>query len=453
MFVERPDLRDRTPAPVRELVDCVVAAGGRAWLVGGTVRDLILGEQPRDYDIATDQRPERIGQLIPAADLSAARFGTASVATDLGDVTLTTLRADGDYSNQRHPDAVEFLDDPELDARRRDFTCNALYLDPIAGRLLDPVGGIEDLEARRLRTIGGPVLRFREDPLRLLRAVRFAARFDFEFESATAAALNTVATELATLAPERAFAEFSDMFTAPGRGRALRLLVERGIADVLLPEVAAMDGVEQPPEYHPEGDVLTHVALVLDHVPAGDRELAWAAVLHDIGKPSTFQRAPDRIRFDGHDVLSAEMAEGVLRRLRAPRDLIDLVMEISRDHIRFAALPQMRPRRRERWLRTPNFARHLAFHRADCLGSHGKLEIHDFAARELASLPPARPALVRGQDVLELGVPPGPGVGRVLAAFEAAADEVPVAPDREAALVLLRETVTRLRQAGDLESR
>jgi putative nucleotidyltransferase with HDIG domain len=231
------------------------------------------------------------------------------------------------------------------------------------------------------------------------------------------------------------------MFTGPGRGRALRLLVDLGFAAVLLPEVAAMAGVTQPVEYHPEGCVLTHAALVLDHVPAGDPALAWCAVLHDIGKPPTWRRAADRIRFDGHDQLSAKMADAVLRRLRASNELRELVVEVCRDHIRFAALPGMRPAKAERWLRSPRFRQHLAFHRADCLGCHGDLTIHAYAERALAALGPERAPLVTGADVIALGIPPGPRVGEVLRAVTAAIDEAPMPLDRAAALVLLRELV------------
>jgi poly(A) polymerase len=244
---------------------------------------------------------------------------------------------------------------------------------------------------------------------------------------------------LQSLAVERVFDELTQTFTGNGRGAALRTFVELGFASVLLPEVAAMDGVPQPPEYHPEGCVLTHVALVLDQVPAGDAVLAWSAVLHDIGKPPTFVRAADRIRFDGHDVVSARMADDVLTRLHAPNELRLAVLDVVRDHIRFASVPGMRPRRLERWMRMPGFARHLAFHRADCLGSHGKLDIHDFAAAAFAALPPELARLVGGADVLALGVPAGPAVGQLLAALELRLDEAPMATDRDGALVLLRE--------------
>lgn len=453
MRVARPELPAEIPGAVRAVVDRVVAGGGRAWPVGGTVRDLVRGVAPRDFDIATDRTPAELLAVIPDADAANARLGSVRVDTAVGEVSLTTLRREADYSDHRRPDTVEFVRDLDTDAARRDFTINALYLDCGTGEIIDPTGGLADLEAGVLRTIGEPVTRFTEDHLRLLRAVRFAARFDLTIAPATASAIRQTANHLATLAPERAFSELTAMFTGPGRGRALRLLVELGIAAVLLPEVAAMDGVTQPPEYHPEGDVLTHVALVLDHVPAGDAELAWAAVLHDIGKPPTWRQAEDRIRFDGHDALSARMAVDVLQRFRASRRLIDLVADICRDHIRFAALPSMRPRRRERWLRSPDFERHLAFHRADCLGSHGKLQIHEFAARELAALPPLSEPLVTGKDVLALGVPPGPHVGKILREVERRADEATMPPDRSAALVLLREAVERRRQAGELPAR
>jgi poly(A) polymerase len=233
----------------------------------------------------------------------------------------------------------------------------------------------------------------------------------------------------------------------------LRLLVETGLARVLLPEVAAMDGVTQPPEYHPEGDVLTHVCMVLDHVPEGDEVLAWSAVLHDVGKPPTWRQAEDRIRFDGHDTLSATMAEAILQRFHASRAVREEVVDVCLRHIHFAALPGMRPVKAERWLRSPGFRRHLAFHRADCLGSHGDLSIHRFAEQALAALPPERPVLLQGRDVLALGVPPGPEVGRLLAVATARIDELPTPPDRREALALLRDLVAETRQAPDTGAR
>jgi len=452
MHVARPDLASRLPQALRAIVDRV-AGEGRAWLVGGTVRDLLRGETPRDYDIATDLEPAAVGRLFAEADLKDARMGTTRVRCELGEVSLTTLRADGAYLDHRRPQAVRFVRDLEQDSARRDFTVNALYYDVAAGQVTDHVGGLADLEAGVLRTIGEPGQRFAEDGLRLLRLVRFAARCDFAIAPATAAAARSGAAGLQRLAPERVFQELDDAFTGPGRGAALRLLVSLDLAGVLLPEIAAMDGVTQPPEYHPEGDVLTHVAMVLDAVPAGDSALSWSAVLHDVGKPPTWRQAEDRIRFDGHDVLSASMARDILGRFRVSKALIDLVVEICRDHIRFAALPQMRPRRREAWLRSPRFEKHLQFHRADCMASHGNLEIHDFAARELAALEPEFEPLVTGQDVLALGIGPGPEVGEIIERVHAAADQAPMPMDREAALELLRNFAAERRQGDDRRTR
>jgi poly(A) polymerase len=417
---------------------------GRAWLVGGTVRDLMLGLSPTDYDVATDIAPEQVRALLPGADLRDAKLGAVRVPGLGAPMVATTLRGEADYRDHRHPACVWFVDDPAVDARRRDFTVNALYADPVAGVLLDPTGGLDDLGRRTLRAIGEPAVRFDEDALRLLRLLRFAAGRSLAIEAATASAARAAAPLLAHLSAERVYDELTRAFTGPNRGAALRLFVDLGFADVLLPEVAAMEGVTQPPEFHPEGCVLTHCCLVLDHVPAGDPLLSWTAVLHDVGKPPTWRRAADRIRFDGHDVLSARMAEDVLLRFGAPRELRTAVAELCRDHIRFAALPQMRPRRRERWLRSPLFGKHLEFHRADCLGSHGKLSLYETARQALASLPPERPELLTGADVLALGVPEGPLVGRLLRAATDALDLLPHADaSRERALELLRDLVLR----------
>ncbi len=434
------------PRAVRDVAALLRERGGRAWLVGGTVRDLLLQAPPHDFDLATDLEPAAVLAALPGADGRDGRLGTIRVPGAMGEVTVTTLRQEVGYADHRRPDHVTFVDDPAIDARRRDFTVNALYCDVADGSVLDSVGGLDDLAARRLRTVGDPARRFAEDALRLLRLWRFAVRCDLVVDPLTATAARLAAADLRHLAHERVYDELTRTFTGPGRGRALDVLVDLGLAAVVLPEVAAMQGVTQPPLYHPEGDVLTHVGLVLANVPENDPVLAWSAVLHDVGKPPTWREAEDRIRFDGHDTLSAVMAEEILQRLGAPKLLRQVVAEICRDHIRFASLPAMRPRRREAWLRSPHFPQHLQFHRADCLGSHGDLSIHDFAAAELAALPPLAPPLVTGKDVLELGVTPGPLVGELLEEVHAAADEAPVPMDRAAALILLREIVARHRQ-------
>lgn len=446
------------PAPIRPLLELMQRAGGRAWLVGGAVRDQLLGIEPHDHDIATDLHPELVQQALAVApelriDSRDAGFGACRVEHQGQHVTITTLRQESGYRDGRRPDEVAFVTDPAIDARRRDFTVNALYYEPRTQQLLDPCGGQADLEARRLRTIGDPAVRFGEDRLRLLRLVRFAAGLDFEIDAATARAASTHAAQLTKLAPERVFDELTRTFCGPGRGRALRLLVDLGLATHVLPEVPPMAGVPQPPEYHPEGCVLTHVCLVLEHVRPEDPVQAWSAVLHDVGKPATMRRAADRIRFDGHDQLSAQLAEGALQRLRAPQKLRQRVVDVCRDHIRFAALPQMRPVRAERWMRTPNFEDHLAFHRADCLGSHGQLAIYELVRDQLASLPPRSSPLLTGRDVLALGVSPGKRVGELLRQVEDTLAEGAMAPTREHALVLLRDLVAGGRQEAPRDTR
>ncbi|MCB9888495.1 MAG: CCA tRNA nucleotidyltransferase [Planctomycetes bacterium] len=426
------------PASIAAELSRLRAAGDRPLLVGGAVRDALLGLSVHDFDVASRLPPAELASLYPRVD---PRLGAAQVPQQGLELTVTSMRRDGVYTDQRRPDRVEFVTTPEEDAVRRDFTINALYYDPFGGELVDPCGGHRDLRDRVLRVIGDPERRLHEDPLRMLRAVRFAARYDLTPEPSTAAALRRGADALHTLSAERVLAELTASFTGRGRGRALRLLLEFGLAPAVLPEIVSMPGVEQPAEFHPEGDVFVHVCLVLDHVPEGDPVLSWAAVLHDTGKPATFERAADRIRFSGHDTVSAEIADQVLHRLRAPRELRETVVEVVRDHIRIATLFDMKPARRARWMRSPRFPAHLEFHRADCLGSHGKLDIYQRARGELESLPPEPPPpLCTGRDVLALGVPEGPAVGGLLRRLQAELDAAGVS-DRDTALRMLGQVV------------
>jgi poly(A) polymerase len=437
---QSPAMRPQWPAPVAAALGRLRAAGIEAYAVGGTVRDALLQRPSSDWDLATPSPPQEVARVLPAATVEP-RLGAVHVDLPEGQaLTVTTFRREADYRDRRHPATVEFVTDLAVDARRRDFTMNAIYAG-LDGTLLDPVGGLADLRARTLRAIGPPAERFAEDVLRLLRGVRFAAAYELTVEPATWQAMQSCAPLLEHLSAERAFQELTAAFTGPGRGRALRLLVESRLAAVVLPEVPGMAGVPQPPDYHPEGDVLTHVSLVLDACAPRDPMLAWAAVLHDVGKPATFARVDGRIRFSGHDVLSAEMADAALRRLRAPRELREAVVEICRDHIKFAGIMQMRPRRRERWMRSSLFPAHLAFHRADCLGCHGKLDVWAAAEAAWRALPPAPPPpLCTGEDVLALGVAPGPRVGRLLRAVEAEIERA-ADPDRPLALTILRRLV------------
>lgn len=443
--VSRIDLA--LPDEVRALCDELQSAGGEVRIVGGAVRDALFGAVATDWDLATSVRPEKLGELFPDSDPRERALGVVRLTAEPLQVSITSYREEDGYSDHRHPDRVTFVDDVAADAKRRDFTINAIYLDPDTGILTDPHGGAADARARRLRVIGNPSDRFAEDPLRMLRAVRFAAAHGLSPDPALLAGVTDCAALTKTLSAERVYAELTRAFTGPGRGRALRLLVDLGVADHLLPEVVPMDGVPQPPEFHPEGDVLTHVCLVLDNTLEGDPVQAWSAVLHDIGKPPTFERA-DRIRFHGHDQLSAQMAEGVLQRLRAPKAVTELVVEICKDHIRIASLPLMKPGKRERWMRSDRFRAHLEFHRADCLGSHGDLSIYETARQQLETLPPPPPEpLCRGSDVVALGVPEGPAVGDVLRRTQEELDSMD-SPDRATALTVLKRVVQALGQ-GD----
>jgi len=426
------------PCEVTEVLENLRSAGGQPLLVGGVVRDTWLGRTSTDYDIATTLLPAQLAELFTGVNLA---FGSVRIRLGVADVTVTTLREDGEYLDQRHPSTVVFVLTPEQDSTRRDFTVNAIYADPFTGAIFDPQGGVEDLERGVIRMVGSPQERLREDPLRILRAVRFAARLGSRFDPATESALRDLAAETSALSRERVFEELTDAFTGVGRGTALRLFMELGITQHVLPELVAMPGVEQPPEFHPEGDVFVHTCLVLDHATEGDPVQAWAAVLHDVGKPATFERAADRIRFSGHDALSAEMTDGILRRFNAPNDLRETVVDVVRGHIRFASIPQMKPRKRETWMRSANFAAHLEFHRADCAGSHGKLGIYESARAEWRALPPEPPPpLCTGADVLALGVTEGPVVGEVLRRLHQQCDADDVS-DRDAALTMLRAIV------------
>lgn len=426
---------------MRDAAAALRAAGGEVYLVGGAVRDALLGRVPTDWDLATSLRPEALARLFPGAGRRDLRLGVVHLPAEEGEIAVTSYRTETGYRDHRHPDEVRFVDCAADDARRRDFTVNAIYADCEAGEFFDPCGGLADLERRVLRTIGDPRVRLAEDPLRMLRAVRLSAACGLELDESTAAAMVEHAPLLHELSGERVLDELTRAFTGVGRGRALRLLVDRRLAHEILPEVPPMDGVEQPPQFHPEGDVLTHVCMVLDEVVPGDPVQAWSAVLHDVGKPATFERAADRIRFSGHDQLSAKMASTVLERMRAPRALIDTVVEVCRDHIRFASLLQMTASKRERWMRSPRFSAHLAFHRADCSASHGDLSLYREACSRLAALPPLPPApLCRGADVIALGVPQGPAVGAVLRELEQQLEAL-VDPDRSNALALLARIV------------
>lgn len=393
------------------------AAGHQVVFAGGAVRDRLLGLRGGDVDLATSALPGEIAALFERTVLVGAAFGVVKVLRGDKHFDVATFRKDVGSADGRHPDAIERAT-LEEDVQRRDFTINGLLEDPWTGQVIDLVGGLADLRARRLAAIGDPAARFREDGLRLLRGVRFAARLGLAIEPATWAAMRAGAEGLRRISGERVRDELERMLVPPTRRRAYELLDESGLAAVILPEVPAMHGVEQPPEFHPEGDVWIHTALVLQHLPARPSfELALGAVLHDVGKPATFVRAPDRIRFDGHVELGAKMAEAVCGRLRMSRASTERVVALVADHLVFKDVPAMRPGRLRRLMAAPHFPELLQLYRADCKGCHGILSALPAITRMRRTLNSEAlipPPLLRGEDVLAAGVPSGPVVGRLL---------------------------------------
>lgn len=432
------------PAASRELAGRIVEklrlAGNAAYLVGGCVRDLLLGRQPKDYDIATSAPPSELLRMFPNADRVGAHFGVVLVHEDGAHVEVATFRSDMEYLDGRRPLAVRFETDPREDARRRDFTINALLLDPATGELLDFVGGRADLDARLVRAIGDPVTRFREDHLRLLRAVRFAARLDFAIEPGTFDAIRNCAHLIADVSPERVRDEVSRILTENGARRGFELLDSSGLLREILPEVEAMKGVEQPPEFHPEGDVWTHTLMMLDGLRDPPLTLALGVLLHDVGKPGTF-RVAERIRFDGHVELGVEIARRIMSRLRYPNHVCDRVLELIANHMRFKDVPGMRDSTLKRFMRLPDFEDHMALHRLDCLSSHGSLGSYDFIRAKQRELPPEQlePApLVTGRDLIAAGYKPGPMFGIVLNEIEDAQLEGRITA-RDQAMEMARE--------------
>ena len=420
--MDAPLLADRICGVLRD-------AGCQAYLVGGCVRDIVLGRAAQDFDVATDATPDRVQELFPGSVGVGAAFGVILVLDpDSGaKVEVATFRTDLSYSDGRRPDAVVFGKSAEQDVRRRDFTINGLLLDPRDNRILDFVGGQDDLRAGIVRAIGNPVERFREDKLRMLRAVRFAARFAYTIEPATFAAVREYAAEIHAVSSERVRDELTRILTEGGARRGFELLRQTHLLEHILPEIARMPGVEQPPEFHPEGDVWIHTLLLLEQLPAGvSSTLAWGALLHDVGKPPTFTapRGPgDRIRFDRHVEVGTRMAEEIAHRLRFSGEETERVAALVAQHLRFKDVFEMRPATLKRFVRQPHFDEHLELHRLDCLASHRNLESYEFVRRFLAETPAeaVRPArLINGDDLKQLGLPPGPGYRRILEAVEEA---------------------------------
>jgi poly(A) polymerase len=450
-------------------VEKLRSSGHEAYLAGGCVRDLLLGREPVDYDVATSATPDVVLDMFPRTFAVGAHFGVVLVASERGAgcehgsvsercvTEVATFRSDGIYSDGRHPDQVRYTKTAREDVQRRDFTINGLLLDPtqVAGSsrstavrkglreaVIDYVGGLADLDAGILRAIGEPHRRFEEDHLRLLRAVRFAARFGFALELQTAAAIRDLAARIHAMSRERVRDELTKMLTEGKARRAFELLDETDLLAQVLPEVARMKGVEQPPQFHPEGDVWIHTLMLLEQLEPGcELTLAWGALLHDVGKPPTFRVAPDRIRFDGHVEVGVAIGADICRRFRFSNDETRQILALIENHMRFADAPRMKASTLKRFFRLDNFPEHLALHRMDCLAAHANLDIYNFVREAYTTMPEesVRPTpLLTGRELIAAGYTPGPQFKPMLQAVEDAQLEGAIATPDEA-LGLVRE--------------
>ena len=411
------------------------SAGYQAYFVGGCVRDILLHREPADYDVATDATPERVEQIFPNSLMVGAKFGVVVVmqepdaSDDAKDTSATvevaTFRSDIGYSDGRHPDKVVYSSTPQEDVQRRDFTVNGLLLDPESNEVLDFVGGRDDLRAGIIRAIGRPEERFREDKLRMLRAVRFAARFGYAIEAETLRAIQLLAAEIGQVSAERLRDELTKLLTEGAARRGFELLAETRLLPHLLPEIARMQGVQQPPQFHPEGDVWIHTLLMLEGLPPGcSPTLAWGVLLHDVGKPPTFTppSGPNgRFRFDRHVEVGTRMAEEICERLRFSNVDTVQIASLVANHLKFKDVPQMKRSTLKRFVRLDRFDEHMELHRLDCSSSHRNLENYEFMRRFLAETPPeeVRPIrLLTGDDLIGLGFRPGPEFREILDAAE-----------------------------------
>ena len=466
-------VRSRQFEAALRIVEALRAEGHHAYLAGGCVRDLLLGRDPVDCDVATSATPDMVLDIFPRTFAVGAHFGVVLVADETLDepppqedasgaaprysvTEVATFRSDGAYSDGRHPDAVRYTTSAKEDVQRRDFTINGLLLDPsvlvgipedrdetfaVRAGVLDYVGGLADLDTGIVRAIGDPNRRFQEDQLRLLRAVRFAARFGFTLEPATFAAIRHLAARITSVSRERIRDELTKMLTEGKARRAFELLDEADLLVQVLPEISRMKGMAQPPQFHPEGDVFIHTLMLLDQLEPGcPATLAWGAVLHDVGKPPTFRVAPDRIRFDGHVEVGVAMGAEILRRFRFSNEDTRQILALIENHMRFADAPRMKSSTLKRFFRLPAFEEHLALHRMDCLAAHANLDIYDFVRERYDAMPveDVRPKpLLTGGNLIAAGYQPGPKFKQILQAAEDAQLEGMIATTEEA-LALVR---------------
>ncbi len=437
------------------ICDTLRGSGYQALLVGGCVRDLLLGRQPADYDVTTDATPDHVMALFPESIAVGAQFGVILIPRDGLKVEVATFRSDVGYSDGRHPDRVVYSKTPQEDVQRRDFTINGLLMRHDSGEVLDFVGGQTDLEAKIIRAIGEPDRRFKEDKLRMMRAVRFAARFGFEIEADTFRAIRRHVAEIHQVSPERLREELTKMLTEGAARQAFELLDETWLLRQVLPEIGAMKGVEQPQQFHPEGDVWIHTRMMLEGLPKEvSPTLAWGVLLHDVGKPPTFQSAAetgDRIRFNNHVEVGVRMAEAICERFRFSNEDTEQILALVDNHMKFGAVEEMRASTLKKFVRLPRFEEHLALHRLDCLSSHRNLDSYEFVQRFLEVTPPeqVRPErLLTGDDLQEMGFKPGPLFSQILQALEESQLEGQIRTREEAQEFVLSRFASKERRAS-----
>jgi len=408
----------------RDIVAQLQKAGYIAYFAGGAVRDHLLGVTAKDYDIATDAKPDEVQKLFPrVSDLTGKSFGVVRVMVKDESYEVATFRQDGLYKDGRHPESVSYAT-AEEDAQRRDFTVNGLFYDPVAEKLIDYVGGEADLRAGIIRAIGNPADRFTEDHLRLLRAVRFATRLYFKIEPKTWEAICALATKIQTVSAERVRDELNKIFTADKPELGLDLLDQSGLLKEVLPDIAALHGVEQPPQFHPEGDVFKHTRLMLSKIEHPNLELALGVLYHDVGKKPTSKTDENgRIRFNEHESVGAEMAEQIMTGLRYDNKTIHTVRELVQHHMQFKDVPKMKVSTLKRMMARPTFPLELELHRIDCASSHGDLRHYEFLKQQMEVMSAEEinpPPLITGKEILAMGIPPGRAVGRILDAIRVA---------------------------------
>ncbi|HAJ26155.1 MAG TPA: phosphohydrolase [Syntrophus sp. (in: bacteria)] len=430
------------------IVRTLRSAGFEAFFVGGCVRDLLRGEAPEDYDIVTSARPDVVQALFPRTYPVGVSFGVVIVSE--GDLLyeVATYRKEAEYEDGRHPSRVYFATAKE-DVYRRDFTVNGLLMDPETGEIVDYVGGVADIERRVIRTIGNPEERFAEDHLRMLRAVRFTANLGFIIDEETLEAIKGHAADIAMVSAERVREELTRMLTGPGPRQAMEILQATGLLSWVLPEIAAMEGVSQPPQFHPEGDVWEHTLSMLALLPQerrhdteADARLAWAVILHDVGKPITRTESETGVHFYGHVKKGSEIAAAIMKRLKFPKADLDVVLALIENHMRFMHVQDMRSNTVKKFLRMPDFDLHLALHRLDCLGSHGHLDNDVFCRGKIEELTTEDlhpPRLLTGHDLLALGFQPGPLFREILNAIEDAQLNGEIATAEEAKQLVISQ--------------